>query len=554
MEKKIVSIILFIFILSNSSLQQVFQLVKLDGNNISSYFFNHGVFDNKFSAGNIGGFEWPKGSGKTAVYTAGLNIAGFINTIQGFKFAMCSASYFGEWCPSYIPIPHPGMEGLPGPQPGFKIYKVIKNLHGEFDWNSWGLMVPYGAPYTDVNNNCQYDPDIDIPGIKNASQTIFICMTDAVLSQRRPGEGFGGGVCYPYFYAEVHMTTWCYDSLNLNDVQFIKWNIINKSDSNWYRLLGSIYIDPDLGNPKDDMIGCDTSRKLAYCYNATNYDSIYGAAPPAVGFIMLKGFKSSNTGDSWLNSVNRFIHTGIGGPLCESGADEPYSAYLCMQGYKNDSTDWMDITQTPYRKTKFVFSGDPETNTGWTENKGSLNNCGHDTTGTIITHPGGYDAHILLNTGSYNLTVHPGDTTEIIIAQLIARGTSNLNSVTRLKQYADSVWTFYDSIKGQIEFINCYQQTQIPRNYFLYQNFPNPFNPKTTIKFDIMQISGNETQDVQLIVYDLLGREIQKPVNQQLKAGTYEIIFNGNNLPSGVYFYKLSAGDFSMTRKMILIK
>jgi hypothetical protein len=94
--------------------------------------------------------------------------------------------------------------------------------------------------------------------------------------------------------------------------------------------------------------------------------------------------------------------------------------------------------------------------------------------------------------------------------------------------------------------------------YFLYQNYPNPFNPVTKIKFDIpkngfpIKTFGNDR--VMLKVYDILGKEIQTLVNEQLQPGTYEVTFDGSNLPSGVYFYKLTAGDYTETKKMLMIK
>ncbi len=93
--------------------------------------------------------------------------------------------------------------------------------------------------------------------------------------------------------------------------------------------------------------------------------------------------------------------------------------------------------------------------------------------------------------------------------------------------------------------------TEIPNQYSLSQNYPNPFNPVTKIRFDI---SGASVAQTFLSVYDLLGREIATLVNEQLKPGTYEVEFDGFNYPSGVYYYKLTAGDFSQSRKMILVK
>ncbi len=97
--------------------------------------------------------------------------------------------------------------------------------------------------------------------------------------------------------------------------------------------------------------------------------------------------------------------------------------------------------------------------------------------------------------------------------------------------------------------------TEIPDKFFLSQNYPNPFNPVTKIKFDIPNTpSPSGRVGVGLIIYDALGKEVQILVNQQLSPGTYEVDFDGSNLPSGVYYYKLETNNFSETKKMVLIK
>jgi hypothetical protein len=90
---------------------------------------------------------------------------------------------------------------------------------------------------------------------------------------------------------------------------------------------------------------------------------------------------------------------------------------------------------------------------------------------------------------------------------------------------------------------------EIPNLFKLEQNFPNPFNPKSSIKFQISKLS-----EVKLTVFDVLGREIAVLVNQQLTPGTYEVDFDGSKYSSGVYFYRLTAGDYTETRKMVLLK
>ncbi len=104
----------------------------------------------------------------------------------------------------------------------------------------------------------------------------------------------------------------------------------------------------------------------------------------------------------------------------------------------------------------------------------------------------------------------------------------------------------------------------IPEIFSLYQNYPNPFNPVTKIRFDIPLSKGvSEGRGVltQLIIYDILGRNIATLVNEQLQPGTYEVDFDGSSLPSGVYFYELSirqaasaTGSFTEVKKMVLIK
>jgi hypothetical protein len=88
-----------------------------------------------------------------------------------------------------------------------------------------------------------------------------------------------------------------------------------------------------------------------------------------------------------------------------------------------------------------------------------------------------------------------------------------------------------------------------PREFELYQNYPNPFNPKTSFEFQALS-----SKLVSIKVFDLLGREIATLVNEQLMPGKYRTIWDADGLPSGVYFYKMDAGNFSVTKKMILAK
>ena len=102
---------------------------------------------------------------------------------------------------------------------------------------------------------------------------------------------------------------------------------------------------------------------------------------------------------------------------------------------------------------------------------------------------------------------------------------------------------------------------KIPNSFSLSQNYPNPFNPSTKIKFDTplspprrVESSTEEGKYVQLIIYDILGREVATIINETLQPGTYEVEWNASNYPSGVYFYTLISGNYKDTRKMVLLR
>ena len=109
--------------------------------------------------------------------------------------------------------------------------------------------------------------------------------------------------------------------------------------------------------------------------------------------------------------------------------------------------------------------------------------------------------------------------------------------------------------------ISSVDDKNIPSEFSLSQNYPNPFNPVTTIKYAIpnVTLSGVEESRVILKVYDILGKEIATLVNEEQRAGNYEVEFNIAQdsrpaLTSGVYFYRLQAGNFIETKKMLLLK
>lgn len=91
--------------------------------------------------------------------------------------------------------------------------------------------------------------------------------------------------------------------------------------------------------------------------------------------------------------------------------------------------------------------------------------------------------------------------------------------------------------------------SKVINNYSLYQNYPNPFNSTTTISFDLPK-----SANVKLTIYNLLGQEIEKLINEHKESGNYKINWNANNLPSGIYLYRLETDNYVESKKMTLLK
>jgi hypothetical protein len=95
--------------------------------------------------------------------------------------------------------------------------------------------------------------------------------------------------------------------------------------------------------------------------------------------------------------------------------------------------------------------------------------------------------------------------------------------------------------------------SEIPEHFRVYNNYPNPFNPVTRIRFDVPNVELLNSNFV-MKVYDILGREVFTLLDQKLNPGVYEIDFDGSNYPSGIYFCRFTAGELNHTIRMVLIK
>ena len=123
----------------------------------------------------------------------------------------------------------------------------------------------------------------------------------------------------------------------------------------------------------------------------------------------------------------------------------------------------------------------------------------------------------------------------------------NTNEINLIAQWID---------EGALEnpALEIYNNAQIPKEYILNQNYPNPFNPVTTLRYDLP-----EQSDVTITIYNMLGRKVKTLVNPTQDAGFKSMIWNATNdfgkpVSAGVYLYKIQAGEFVQTKKMVLLK
>ena len=111
-------------------------------------------------------------------------------------------------------------------------------------------------------------------------------------------------------------------------------------------------------------------------------------------------------------------------------------------------------------------------------------------------------------------------------------------------------------LKQVVPFTSVAELNNSPYEFRLYQNYPNPFNPTTVIPFSVESANGRmgDPVKVTLKVYDILGRDVRTLVNENLPGGRYDVTWDAANMPSGVYFYRMTAGTFVQTRCMMLVR
>ncbi len=412
-----------------------------DVNTLNSTIASDGPYhDNRRTSSS--GLFWPKGTPKTAVFTAGMWVIGFHRPTGILRAAV--QNYSTDFQPGPIlttfnTTTNSNSAAGDFTDKRYRLYKVIRkdSVGGvNADYDEWPGDL--GAPYIDVNGNGKWDKGTDKPKLWG-DQQIWCVYNDANGANHNPTSATNPmGI-------EIQTTYFGFDQPGaLGNIMFMRWKIINKSDADYDSVFISMWSDTDMGDANDDVSGCDTLRKLGYTYNGDNNDAGgngYGDKPPANGFVFFQGPKVLGSatdsalfegkkiaGYRNLPATSHAVYVN-GGTWNDPPLGQPtYAerAYNYMNGLIGASGQPFINPQTGLA-SKFVFPGDPVTGTGWLQSTSGINPD---------------DMRSMLSSGPYTLA--KGDTQEIVGGFVIGQGTDRLNSIEVLRRYVSVAQEAFD--------------------------------------------------------------------------------------------------------------
>jgi len=409
----------------------------------------------------------------------------------------------------------------------------------ETDYNEWP--VEDGAPWVDMNGDGLFTRGIDTPEFVGDEVLWYVSNDLDELRTTFLYDSQPIGI-------EVQNTTFAFkENSEMDDIVFQKYLLINKGSNSIEDMYVGFWSDPDIGNPADDFSGCDSILGLAYTYNADNNDDDkHGENPPAIGYDFIQGpiilgesddqarFRGEIRNGFKNLSMSGFIIFLNGSALYRDPPLGSLDGTSFMYYYMESGRGTPYIDPHTGTEVNYILAGDPVGGSGWYEGEGWPEG-----------EPDGGDRRHLMSSGPF--TMAPGDTQEVVIGIIIAQGSDNLQSVNELKNKSIVTQEYWDNLIYTA--INYDKNSIVPTKFELSQNYPNPFNPKTIIEYSIPKQSN-----VTIKVFDVLGSEVSTLVNKEQPQGNYEVEFTGGDLTSGIYFYRLQAGDFVETKKMLLLK
>ena len=341
-------------------------------------------------------------------------------------------------------------------------------------------------------------------------------------------------------FIEVHESIWGYFKPGtLGNVLFFKWQIYNKSDQPLDSVIICHWNDIDVVDPLGDFPGYDLNNEYGYVYDEELWaisDEKFGAE--IVSFFLLQGpLVSDNTAVGYsfgkeFNGYRNLSTTSFWGIDSDTIPFDMFGAmptslqqiYYFATGRRYDGSPI--INPISGDTTSFTHTGNPITKEGW-----------------IMTHRTGGECGYFISSGPF--TMAPSDSQEVIIALAAARGDSINDAYENLYNKIEFIRSFYnDSIKIIPE-----EPPIIPDNFVLNQNFPNPFNSQTNIKYSIPSKG-----EIKFSFYNILGELIETIVKRHDEPGTFNLKWIPRDISTGIYFYNVQFQNITDTKKCLFIK
>ncbi|MFM6935967.1 MAG: T9SS type A sorting domain-containing protein [Flavobacteriales bacterium] len=527
--KSIFSFLLFSLVILQQLNAQVHS-TQLELNNVSAHISDAGTFFTNFDTAEPS-YEVPKGTGVSAIFSTQFWFAGK-DSLNNIHFCQGGS-------------PNVGTDVFNGPVSGvgtystnayqttwgnsmwslcqtdidqFKLWWGCQNglitsgcgsanppsneaLQTIYNWPAHGNVAIgqsyFLAPFFDYDSDGIYNPDLgDYPMIKGCCAS-YIIQNDVAQSHSYSGTDSIG--------LELHLMFYQYQTFDyLNDVTFIDVTAINRGDINYPEFAHSIFVDVDLGNYVDDLIGCDSTKNLMYFYNGDNNDEAsfstlgYGNNPPAIGIVGLKQDITSSA--------------------CYAGGFQIADKWNIMNGLQFSGDPWLNPNGNP---TAYLYSGNPNVSTEWSE----ISNGNP---------PGDRRGISSMNIGSFN----SGDTLSQTYAIIYSKVGNHLQNVQSLIDLSGEIKTFYVNESN----IPCQNGTW---NVDEIENLQLTIAPNPAVnEFNVTSSSIIE----KLEIFDLSGRSLSKFTD--IKDLQFKV--DCHFLSPGNYILQMESSE-KMVRKQVQI-
>ena len=512
---------------------------ELNIGDIRATIYNQG---NLFYGPNVG-FEVPKGSGNHSHFADTFILGGFVD-----GELRVSGSTYGNYEMWPGPLDDQGM-----PVGNCDTFDRLWEGRADEDLDPGQLTsrvlewpADLGAPYTDVDGQPGYHPDNGDRPLFRGEQSFWSVMNDAsgdhYWTDSKP------------LRVEVTSESWAFNEGLLKHVTFHRYVVTNKNPLPIRDMYVGRFVDVDLGDPWDDMVGSDTTLSMLYFYTRHESDGVYGSPAPALGLIGIEARHSSdplpsNIGDDPGSFISTVITPNKGGGP-HAGPDNAEEYYRYLRGiWRNGDPlvaggfgwpgSWdgrgIDI-HVPY-----IYPGDPATGEFWSQ----MNLDG----GGIMAAES--DKRGIVGFGPFDL--EPGQWAACTYAYVWAQGNSFLDSVSKMKEHARVVHQYKDNFLAyskpeEPEFIDGNPPEEAQHPFWVDEPYPNPASDQLILRYSL-SLDGPVT----IRIVDALGR-VRLRHQATASTGQDDVSLDISSLPSGPYSVSIQSWSHRASHSFMVLR